>query len=117
MKFCDQCNNMFYVNIDENKDLVYYCKHCNNREVVSKESGSICIIDDNKITDEIKYSQYLNRYLKYDNTLPRVNNIVCPNSKCSKPSSAQNEVIFIKYDFANMKYIYNCCYCDHFWHN
>jgi DNA-directed RNA polymerase subunit M/transcription elongation factor TFIIS len=115
MRFCNFCNNMFYVNIDENKDLVYYCKHCNNKDVVSKDAGSVCVIDDNKITDPIKYSQYINKYLKHDRTLPRVNNIVCPNAACSKAGSAEDEVIYIKYDALNLKYIYHCCHCEHFW--
>lgn len=115
MRFCECCNNMLYVNIDENKDLVYYCKYCNNKEVVTKENGSVCVIDDNKITDSIKYTQYINKHLKHDLTLPRVNNIVCPSESCSKPSTTENEVIYLKYDATNLKYIYHCCHCDHFW--
>jgi hypothetical protein len=26
-------------------------------------------------------------------------------------------VIYIKYDFINMKYLYHCCHCEHFWKN
>ena len=115
MKFCDMCNNMLYVNIDNDKNMIYYCKNCNNKEVIDKDQGSICVIDDNKLTDELKYSQYINKYIKFDPTLPRVNNIICPNESCIKKSSDENEVIYIKYDFTDMKYIYKCAYCDHFW--
>lgn len=34
--------------------------------------------------------------------------------KCPKP---EKEVIFIKYDKANMRYLYYCCYCDTNWKN
>lgn len=116
MKFCEGCDNMLYVNIDEEKRLVYYCKSCGFNEV-SKDTGSVCIINDNKVNDFAKYAQYINPYLKHDPCLPRVNNVVCPSPACNLPKDAANEVIYIKYDPTNMKYIYNCCHCDHFWTN
>lgn len=114
MKFCDNCDNMLYVSITEDKKLLYYCKSCGFKKE-NKNNGSYCIIDDNKVNDHTKYSQYINKYLKYDPCLPRVNNIECPNEHCTKESDKQNEVIYVKYDHINMKYIYNCCHCDHFW--
>ncbi len=117
MKFCDYCNNMLYVKVNGNKDMVYYCKSCGFSKAEEKNGKSICIVDDNKINDFTKYSQYINNYLKYDPCLPRVNNIVCPKKDCSKPTDKDNEVIYIKYNPVNMKYIYTCCHCDHFWVN
>lgn len=106
---------MFYAKVDEDNNLVYYCKFCNNNEVVPKENGSVLVIDDNKVDDKIKYMQYINKNIIHDPTLPRVTNIVCPNKDCKKKSSQPNEVIYIKYDFAKMKYLYVCCHCEHFW--
>ncbi len=115
MKFCEICNNTYFIKVNENKDMVYHCKACGNEEVQKKENGSICIIDDDKVDDATKYSQYMNKYLKYDPTLPRVSNIVCVNPKCTKSKEQPNEVIYLKYDFINMKFLYHCCYCSHFW--
>jgi hypothetical protein len=115
MKFCAVCDNVYFIKVNENKDMVYFCKNCANEEVQKKENGSICIIDDNKVDDTTKYSQYINKYLKYDPTLPRVSNIPCPNTKCSKPSGADHEVIYLKYDHINMKFMYHCCHCEQFW--
>lgn len=115
MKFCTVCDNVYFIKVNENKDMVYFCKNCANEEIQKKENGSICIIDDNKVDDTTKYSQYINKYLKFDPTLPRVNNIPCPNTKCSKPSGADNEVIYLKYDHINMKFMYYCCHCEQFW--
>lgn len=117
MKFCDQCENMLYVTIDKEKHLVYYCKSCGSRTVEQDITKSVCIVDDDKVNDYTKYCQYINPWLKHDPCLPRVNNIVCPNKDCTKPSTKDNEVIYIKYDGTNMKYIYNCCDCNHFWTN
>ena len=115
MKFCESCMNVYFIKVNEDKDLIYYCKACGNEEVQKKENGSLCIIDDNKVDDETKYSQYMNKYLKFDPTLPRVSNVVCPNLKCTRKSEQPNEVIYLKYDHINMKFMYHCCYCDHFW--
>jgi hypothetical protein len=105
---------MLYVTVDE-QELVYYCKNCQNR-VIEKQNSSICVIDDNKIDDITKYSQYINKYIKFDPTLPRVNNIKCANEKCKTHSdpTIEKEVIYFKYDFVNMKYLYHCCHCETF---
>ena len=113
MKFCEFCDNMLYVKVTPEKDLLYYCKNCDNEVTQKKENGSICVIDDNKIDDVTKYSQYINKNIKHDPTLPRVNNIKCTNPSCNK--QGENEVIYLKYDFVNMKYLYYCCHCEHFW--
>lgn len=121
MKFCEACNNMLYVGVEkdattEKKMLSYYCKTCGFKSLETS-SKSILVLDDNKVNDRIKYSQYVNKYIKYDPCLPRVKHIECPNEKCSKSTDQDNEVIYIKYDGTNMKYVYYCCHCDHFWTN
>jgi DNA-directed RNA polymerase subunit M/transcription elongation factor TFIIS len=117
MRFCENCNNMLYVTIDKDKRLVHYCKSCGARVVETDVTKSFCIVDDVKINDYTKYSQFINPWLKYDPCLPRVHNIKCPNHDCGKPSDKDNEVIYIKYDASEMKFIYSCCHCDHFWTN
>ena len=117
MKFCELCNNLLYISVSENKDLTYYCKNCNNSTVIKKEEGSVCVIDDNKIDDFTKYSQYINKNIKHDATLPRVNNIVCVNASCTRKIDRANEVVYVKYDHINMRYLYYCCHCEHFWRN
>jgi hypothetical protein len=102
-----------YVNVNEDKKLVHYCKNCNNQEVhESKES--YLVINDNKLDDNVRYAQYINKYLKYDPTLPRVNNIQCQNDKCEKKEEDENQVIYIKYDIIDMRYLYHCCHCGTF---
>lgn len=115
MKFCTFCENMLYVDVDQEKNLVYYCKSCSNKITQPKDAGSVTIVDDNKINNYMKYSQYINKYLKFDPTLPRVSNMVCPNAACTKKEDEENEVIFIKYDPNDMKYVYYCCFCSHSW--
>ncbi len=115
MKFCPICENVYFIKVNENKDMVYFCRSCGNEDVQERQNGSICIIDDDKVDDTTKYSIFVNKYLKYDPTLPRVNNIICTNPKCNRPKDTPSEVIYLKYDHINMKYMYHCCHCEHFW--
>lgn len=117
MKFCSNCNNYLYVDLDEEKNLIRYCKNCSHKIIEKKEGGSVLVIDDNKIDDVTRYSQFLNKNIKYDPTLPRVNNIECTNLKCTKKKDEENEVIYVKYDFVNMKYLYYCCKCEQYFRN
>jgi DNA-directed RNA polymerase subunit M/transcription elongation factor TFIIS len=114
MKFCTLCDNFLYVKLNDNKEQVYFCKNCNNEEVSSTNDKSECVLDNNYINDNMNYKQYVSKYLKHDKTLPRVNNIPCPNPGCTK-GEKDNKVLFVKYDFENMKYLYHCCHCSQFW--
>ena len=63
-----------------------------------------------------EFSHIINKYTKLDPTLPRINNILCPNSECStNKDNTEREIIYIRYDDANMKYVYLCSTCDTVW--
>ena len=77
---------------------------------------SIPIVENNYEKEDKNYEMFINPYIKYDPTLPRVNNIKCVNKECkSKSKNVNNEVIYIKYDNDEMKYLYYCVHCDNFW--
>ena len=57
----------------------------------------------------------LNEYTYADPTLPRVDNIDCPNKDCESQSHPEKEVAYIKYDQTNMKYVYLCILCRQAW--
>jgi len=62
---------------------------------------------------------FINKYTKYDITLPRINYIKCPNNECSSNNkdfdTNNREILYIRYDNTNMKYIYLCSHCDIVW--
>ena len=127
MDFCKQCRNMLYLRL-ENGKMQYHCKGC--LEVSSlpslqsassletgpgeKEEVSVkCVIDSNYTEDFHK--QYVSPYIAYDPTLPRINFIPCTSKACTRPANRPHEVILVKYDSVDMRYLYYCCYCGVYW--
>jgi DNA-directed RNA polymerase subunit M/transcription elongation factor TFIIS len=117
MHFCENCNNMYYLKVadaDENS-LIYYCRNCGNEDT-KLTSSIICVSKTQIKRSEQKYSHIINEYTKMDPTLPRINTIRCPNQTCqSNKDEIKREVIYIRYDDINMKYIYLCAVCDTMW--
>ena len=120
MHFCSICNNMYYIKLSEvdNNQLNYYCRNCGNNDTFLNKDN-ICVTKTEIKKDTQKFNLFINKYTKLDPALPRTNSIKCPNEKCitNNKDSIDNkkEVIFIRYDDINMKYIYLCCNCDFSW--
>ena len=120
MKFCEICRNMLYITLkDDMKDtLNYYCRNCGyNKDCET----SVCISSSSDVMRSANsFRNIINEYTKFDPTLPRVNNILCPNDACltnhdDAKERADKEVIYLRYDNKNMKYMYLCCICDTTW--
>ena len=132
MKFCKQCDNMYYIKINDKnesnaQDLVYYCRNCGFEEPIATnnidkdENGNlsdegICVLDTQLQQNQLKFNNIINQYTKFDPTLPKMI-MKCPNDECesNKSNSKNHEVIYIRYDDTNLKYIYICPTCDTKW--
>ena len=131
MHFCSVCNNMYYLRIDEQNPnkLDYYCRNCGHKDTIIT-AENVCVSDTQigKKNDEHGYKHMINEYTKLDPTLPRSNTIKCPNQICSsnkvneeggiedvKREDVKREVINVRYDDTNMKYVYICAKCDTVW--
>jgi len=120
MKFCTQCDNMYYIGIDESdtNKLVHYCRNCKYIDNSVATEGA-CIIDTHTHDKGVHFNHIINKYTKLDPTLPRVHNIKCPNTECKSNNFDKEysypEVIYMRYDDANMKYAYICAECDNIW--
>jgi len=108
---------MYYIRVDaENTNkLIYYCRHCGNEDhMITLESVSVSKTQI-KPTQQT-FSHYINKYTKLDPTLPRINRILCPNAECAtNKEQKEREIIYIRYDDVNMKYVYLCSTCDIVW--
>jgi DNA-directed RNA polymerase subunit M/transcription elongation factor TFIIS len=120
MKFCEICQNMLYITLkeDEKNTLSYYCRNCGyNKDCET----SVCISSSSDVMRNANsFRNIINEYTKFDPTLPRLNNILCPNENCptneeDAKKRKEKEVIYLRYDNKNMKYIYLCCVCDTTW--
>lgn len=129
MHFCSVCGNMYYLKIvedeeSENTSLAYYCRNCGNSDTMLMTENN-CVSNTQIKRTEQNYNHIINEYTKHDPTLPRISTINCPNPTCesntveeegaSSEMAKKPEIIYIRYDDVNMKYIYLCTYCDTKW--
>lgn len=112
MKFCEKCDNMYYIGInpDNTNKLTHYCRNCNHVDDRISTEG-LCLLNTNFNSGEQDYKNLINEYTKLDPTLPRLYNTKCPNNDCK----TENGVIYLRYDNGNMKYVYMCVDCDMVW--
>ena len=116
IRFCSQCDNKYYHSIEENQ-LKYYCRVCGNTETnVSKEA--LCVLDTQFQKDALNFDHLVNRYTKYDPTLPHIF-LRCPSDSCKTNTGAEpshvTDAIYIRYDNRNLKFLYICTECDYKW--
>lgn len=118
MKFCNCCDNMLYIGIDaeDTNKLTYFCRQCGTNEIITDPEGQV-VLENHFKTEEQQFSHIINKYTKYDPTLPRIQNVKCPNKDCTTngKSDTKSEITYLRYDDANMKYVYLCATCDTFW--
>lgn len=119
MHFCIKCSNMYYISLkqEDSDELIYYCRNCGHNDD-TLINQNLCISKSEFTKKESKFSNIINKYTKLDPTLPRINTIKCPNSECESnknDSSVSREVIYLRYDDINMKYVYLCAICDKVW--
>ena len=118
MHFCNKCDNMLYIKLmdDDSNSLVYYCRNCGESDLLI-DKDNICVSKTEFITHEKAFINDINKYTKYDPTLPRTSTIKCPNQTCSSNATdtSEREVIYLRYDDKNVKYMYMCNFCDKIW--
>ena len=118
MRFCKNCQNMYYIRISdkETDSLVYYCRNCGDEDTDLK-GETLMISQSINMGSDQKYKYMFNKYTALDPTLPRTNAIRCPNQECESNTKEDvpREVIYLRYDDKNMKYLYVCTACNTTW--
>lgn len=120
MEFCHFCNNMLYIKDDPDDafDVKLYCKNCQFQKPLSDSKQTKLVIQNiYNANNVIDYKNILNENIIHDPTIPHIDNIKCPNEGCTKPKDAGNDILYIKIDTVNLKFIYYCTYCKQFWEN
>jgi DNA-directed RNA polymerase subunit M/transcription elongation factor TFIIS len=118
---------MYYISVTPENELQYYCRNCGNIDnTVASENICVSKVNVKHSTTPQSFSQVVNKYTKLDPTLPRIHTMRCPNDECpsneggggagagarNKPKS---EIIYVRYDDMNLKYVYLCAKCDKVW--
>ncbi len=135
MNFCPKCENYLYLEqgyeeivISETKKQKKYhlnrrCRTCGYVEV-DHQGG---LVNETIVQERASegYKILLNEFTRQDPTLPHVSTLPCPNTTGNaaenKPicpthsSNAKRDVIIIKYDAQNMKFLYICNVCGEQW--
>ena len=121
MKFCNKCHNMLYsieergggaTNVTTGEKKAYLkCRSCDYEEEITK-SNPIVYEHDLQQDTSVQYS--INPYIKYDPTLPRFNNMICPNQSCPTQGKESN-IVGIKLDPVNASWFYQCAVCNTTW--
>jgi DNA-directed RNA polymerase subunit M/transcription elongation factor TFIIS len=121
MKFCNVCDNMYYIGISEKdaNQLTHYCRNCGNKDDTA-DTENVCVLKTQLKRGEQKFNHIINQYTKHDPTLPRIYTMKCPNIACNTNTDDGKEkrpceIIYIRYDDDNMKYLYMCVECDNVW--
>ena len=121
MEFCTICGNMLYIKPQAGnpKGIEYACKNCQFVKPLENPDRSL-LVSEHASDESSRHTVYMNKNIKYDPTMPHVDNIPCPHKECptKKPDAkVSQDVIYMKYDSDNMKYIYFCTRCENFWKN
>ena len=124
MRFCEVCNNMYYNQLDSQdpNKLTHYCRYCGHIDNSLLVEG-VCVLNTQfkKGNESKSLDLMVNRFTKLDPTLPRTTSMKCPNGECpthkAEYGKKPTEIIYMRYDDDNMKYLYICVECDHKWVN
>jgi DNA-directed RNA polymerase subunit M/transcription elongation factor TFIIS len=125
---------MYYISITAENELQYYCRNCGHvDDTIASENICVSKVNVKHTTTPQTFSQVVNKYTKLDPTLPRINTIRCPNDECPSNRKSggagaggggaeaedkkekKSEVIYLRYDDTNLKYVYLCAKCDKVW--
>lgn len=117
---CPKCDYyMPLVSVTVTKDEVekkVFQRQCRNCAHAQEETPGLVM----KMMIQEKASEafeiVLNEFTTDDPRLPHVETLPCPNKDCAtNTSGAKKDVIYMKYDAENMKFLYICTVCKFKW--
>lgn len=114
MKFCPTCRYYLYLKVvgdpaseEQTQSILRICHNCGYTE--EDTGGGLIMETDLQEKTSEGYKVLMNEFTKLDPTLPHLHTIKCPNAAClSNTSGKEPDVIYMKYDAQNLKYIYLC---------
>lgn len=145
MQFCPACDNKLHMEIGQleappaapdtfSMPLTLYCKHCPYRKSLdqsapddaegasnaSAHSFDPCMYRSNYSSNHpLYYSTVVNQYTFDDPTLPCLSDGKCinPDCTCNKDASVDPEILYVRYNDQDLKFLYLCRHCRQCWHH
>ena len=115
IRFCTVCDNYLYLQVEgETQTLQRICRNCGFKD--TEDQGGL--VSEMHIEQRAAEGYTLiNEFTLKDKRLPHLHNTMkCINDKC--PSSLpgkESDIVYIKYDTENLRYIYMCYICQATW--
>ena len=115
IRFCTVCNNYLYLHVDEvSGDLQRSCRNCGFKD--DTEQGGL--VSEMRI-EQLSAEGYnlINEFTLLDPRLPHLRGTMkCVNTGCqSNKAGGESDIVYIKYDSDNLRYIYICTFCKTNW--
>ena len=113
LKFCPTCRTYLCFEVEE-QNCRLQCRTCGYSETQVKGGLVSEIYVKERVNESHKI--ILNEFTRQDPTLPHLKTMKCPNGSCnSNTGGAEKDVIYLKYDTENLKFIYICNVCGQHW--
>jgi hypothetical protein len=115
IRFCSVCDNYLYLQVEgETQTLQRMCRNCGFKD--TEDQGGL--VSEMHIEQRAAEGYTLiNEFTLKDKRLPHLyNTMKCINATC--PSAApgkESDIVYIKYDTENLRYIYMCYICQATW--
>ena len=91
----------------------YFCKFCGNIEPFAEDEAKL--ISRVSFTDKHGVEDLVGEDMIHDITLPHIHTVKCTNDSCTRQEGEKNDVILLRYDKNNSKYLYYCSHCQNKW--
>jgi hypothetical protein len=115
IRFCTVCDNYLYLQVEGEKQVLQrICRNCGFRD--TEDQGGL--VSEMHIEQRAAEGYTLiNEFTLKDKRLPHLyNTMKCINDKCpSARPGKESDIVYIKYDIENLRYIYMCYICQATW--
>ena len=115
IRFCAVCSNYLYLHVDETTgDLQRSCRNCGYKDT-AEQGGLVSEMRIEQLTAE-GYN-LINEFTLRDPRLPHLTGTLkCINGVCaSNTEGRESDIVYIKYDYENLRYMYICTQCKTSW--
>lgn len=114
LKFCPVCSDYLHLNLQDGK-LLRVCRNCTFQEEETKGGLLVETVVQERTSEA--YKIMVNEFTRQDPTLPHVRTIKCPRPTCesNQGGRVERDVIYMKHDPVNLKFLYICNVCGETW--